>query len=60
MPSSVISMVHPIPRRIYVYLSMDQVVIRTEKDDLDGGALLPGFRLSVHTLFEAVKKPLSS
>lgn len=39
-------------RRIYVYDSPTQVQILTEKDEITGGTLLPGFRLKIATIFE--------
>jgi Uma2 family endonuclease len=39
-------------RQVYVYESPRKVVILGEGDDLDGGDLLPGFRLSLAELFE--------
>jgi hypothetical protein len=39
---------------------MDEVVIRNEKDEIDGGQVLPGFRLALADLFAAAQKPASS
>lgn len=44
--------VSPLDRDIYVYESPKEVRILTDGDDLDGGALLPGLRLSVGSLFQ--------
>lgn len=47
--------VHPLQRLVYVYETLTQVRILTLADELDGGAVLPGFRLPVAKLFpEAV------
>jgi Uma2 family endonuclease len=48
--------VYPVLRRVYVYESLTQVRILTEKDDLDGGAALPGFRVGIAALFAALAK----
>jgi Uma2 family endonuclease len=44
--------VYPIDRLVYVYESRKKVVILDVNDELDGGDLLPGFRLSLAELFE--------
>ena len=44
--------VYPSVRQVYVYESFNKVVILREGDDLDGGELLPGFRLGLVELFE--------
>jgi Uma2 family endonuclease len=49
--------VYPRHRRIYVYDSPTQIRILLETDDLDGGTVLPGFRLNVATLFAPLTKP---
>lgn len=49
--------IHPIRRRVYVYESLTQVRILTENDALDGGTVLPGFRLGIANLFAALRKP---
>jgi Uma2 family endonuclease len=43
--------IYPLRRRIYVYESAAQIRILTEKDELDGSKVLPGFRLKVADLF---------
>jgi Uma2 family endonuclease len=43
--------------RLYVYRSPEQVAGLDRSDELDGGDVLPGFRLPITTLFEAVTKP---
>jgi Uma2 family endonuclease len=42
----------PTEKQVYVYTSPTEVRILSSSDELDGGALLPGFRLSVATLFK--------
>lgn len=42
----------PLDREIYIFDSSKDVRILTDVDDLDGGALLPGLRLSVGSLFQ--------
>jgi Uma2 family endonuclease len=49
--------IYPRHRRIYVYESATQNRILVERDDLDGGNVLPGFRLNVGSLFSALTKP---
>ena len=44
--------VYPVERQVYVYESPKKNIILGEGDDLDGGDLLPGFRLSLAELFE--------
>ena len=39
-----------------VYTSYDDFTTLTEADVLDGGAVLPGFRLSIRELFEKALK----
>jgi Uma2 family endonuclease len=46
--------VHPVLGQVYVYESLTQVRILTEKDELDGGAALPGFRVAIQALFAAL------
>jgi Uma2 family endonuclease len=42
---------YPRQRQVYVYESPTQIRILTAQDELDGGAVLPGFKLGVGTLF---------
>jgi Uma2 family endonuclease len=49
--------IFPRHRRIHVYESPRESKILTEADDLEGGAAVPGFRLSVRDLFAALVKP---
>jgi Uma2 family endonuclease len=44
--------VYPIDRLIYVYDSPKKNIILDITDELDGGTILPGFRLSLVELFE--------
>jgi Uma2 family endonuclease len=43
--------------RVYVYQSPEQVTGLDRSDELNGGDVLPGFRLPIAALFEAVRKP---
>jgi Uma2 family endonuclease len=43
----------PETRTVRVYTSPEQMVTKTDVDDLDGGAVLPGFRLSIREWFAA-------
>ena len=43
--------------RVYVSQSPTHVSIRERTDTLDGGEVLPGFRLPITQLYEAVAKP---
>jgi Uma2 family endonuclease len=45
--------VYPTQRLIYVYESPRQVRILGEADELDGGKVLPSFRISIASLFPA-------
>jgi Uma2 family endonuclease len=49
--------IHPVNRRAYVYESLTQVRILTETDALEGGTVLPGFRLPLADLFAALVTP---
>jgi Uma2 family endonuclease len=42
----------PVDREIYIYESPKDLRILTAEDDLEGGALLPGLRLPVGSLFQ--------
>jgi Uma2 family endonuclease len=44
--------VYPPQRGVYVYASTTRIEVLQIGQDLDGGDLLPGFRLSLATLFE--------
>jgi Uma2 family endonuclease len=43
--------------RVYVYQTPTQVSILERTDTLDGGEVLPGFRLPITRVYEAVAKP---
>ena len=43
--------IYPETKRIYVYTSSTNVRILTPPDDLDGGDVLPGFRIALDRLF---------
>jgi Uma2 family endonuclease len=45
--------VYPTQRRLYVYESPRQVRILSEADELQGGVVLPGFRIPIASLFPA-------
>ena len=42
---------------VYAYTSPTEVRVLALDDDLDGGDLLPGFRLALRDLFEQPKAP---
>ncbi|MFI5460721.1 MAG: Uma2 family endonuclease [Isosphaerales bacterium] len=44
--------IYPGTSKIYVYNSPTRVSVLQRGDELDGGALLPGFRVALSTLFE--------
>jgi Uma2 family endonuclease len=48
---------NPTLRRVYVYQSFTDVRILQEADELDGGNVLPGFRLRIADLFTALVPP---
>jgi hypothetical protein len=43
--------IYPTQRLVYVYESPRQPKILGEADELDGGAVLPGFRTPIASLF---------
>ncbi len=49
--TKIVWVVYPTHRLVYVYESQRQVRILGDTDDLDGGTLLPGFRLPLASLF---------
>jgi Uma2 family endonuclease len=49
--------VYPDSGRVYIYQSPKQVTVLERTDSLDGGEVLPGFRLPIEQLYEAVTKP---
>ena len=48
---------YPDAGRVYIYQSPTQSSIVERTDTLDGGEVLPGFRLPIIQLYEAVTKP---
>jgi Uma2 family endonuclease len=44
--------VDPEPRTVRIYTSPTEVRLLTEEDSLDGGEVLPGFRLPIRDWFE--------
>ena len=49
--------VYPVSKQVYVYTSLTSVQILTEPAALEGGELIPGFRLSLTELFEDETAP---
>ena len=49
--------VYPDSGRVYVYQSPTQVTVSERTGTLDGGEVLPGFRLPIEQVYEAVTKP---
>src|SRR5262249_21229382 len=49
--------IYPRQRLVYVFESPEQVHGLTEKQELDGGTVLPGFRLPLANLFASSAKP---
>jgi Uma2 family endonuclease len=49
--------VYPDSGRVYVYRSPTQVTVLERSDTLDGGDVLPGFRLPMAQLYKAVTRP---
>ncbi len=49
--------VYPARKKIYAYTSPTQVRILGVEDELSGGDMLPGFRLSVRDLFDKAGEP---
>ena len=47
--------VYPLTRCIHVYQSWNRIQVVTESDTLDGGTVLPGFRLALDRLFGPVE-----
>ena len=44
--------IYPKPKKIHIYASPTQIQVVQVGDELDGGDLLPGFRLPLSALFE--------
>jgi Uma2 family endonuclease len=51
---SIVWVVYPVTEKVYVYESPTRVRILKLGDELDGGTVLPGFRVGLRTLFEVV------
>ncbi len=51
---SLVWVVYPNLRLIHIYESMTRIRVATAADELDGGAVLPGFRIAVASLFPEV------
>jgi Uma2 family endonuclease len=49
--------IYPVKEQIYVYESPTVIRVLTPGDELDGGAVLPGFRLPLATLFHDEDEP---
>ena len=49
--------VYPVQMKIYVYTSTSQIRVLSPGDELDGGDVLPGFRLPLRELFEKAGQP---
>ena len=49
--------VHPRQEQVHVYESPKHIRVLDAQDTLDGGMLLPGFRVVVAKLFEGLEKP---
>jgi Uma2 family endonuclease len=49
--------IYPVKEQIYVYESRTVIRVLTLGDELDGGAVLPGFRLPLATLFHDEDEP---
>jgi Uma2 family endonuclease len=50
--------IFPESRRVYVYTAPKQVRVLDGGDELDGGDVLPGFRLPIAALYAALTKPV--
>ncbi|MCZ6875647.1 MAG: Uma2 family endonuclease [bacterium] len=48
--------VDPKTRTVAVYTAPEQFTLRHEEDTLDGGAVLPGFSLSLRELFQELDR----
>ena len=49
--------VYPVQMKIYAYTSTTQVRVLVPGDELDGGDVLPGLRLSLRDLFDKAGEP---
>jgi Uma2 family endonuclease len=51
---SLVWVVYPVDRQVYIYGSPTEIRVLTADDTLDGGTVLPGFKLSLNRLFGSV------
>jgi Uma2 family endonuclease len=51
---SLVWLVYPVDRLVYIYGSPTEIRVLTAADTLDGGTVLPGFKLSLNLLFGPV------
>jgi hypothetical protein len=49
---SVVWVIYPVTSKVYIYDSPTRVRILQLGDELDGGDVIPGFRVALSTLFE--------
>jgi Uma2 family endonuclease len=49
--------IQPRHRHVYIYDAPDKVYMLSDKQELDGGKIIPGFRLPLATLFAVGTKP---
>lgn len=54
---SLVWVVYPETRRVFVFSSATEVRILSASDELDGGAVIPGFRLALTRLFDGDQEP---
>ena len=52
--------IYPIQQLVYVYESPTRLRILTAADELDGGSVLPGFRMKIGDLFEEASEDTSA
>ncbi len=52
--------IYPPQREVYVYTATNRIEVLQLGQDLDGGDLLPGFRLPLATLFEDDAEPAAT
>ncbi len=52
-------LVVPSRGRVWIFEAIDRVTIRNRDAEIDGGAVLPGFRLAVSALFDGIIGPPS-
>lgn len=50
---SLVWVIYPQHRQVYVYTTMKDVRVLDQTDTLDGGEVIPGFQLSLATLFDS-------